>query len=326
MVVNLKIKTSTLATSHFGRALNMSFLSSIRKKILQQLWQNYQAECPQVQKILETLSFNLQKNLVLDHFAMIELPGPETGISTLNQILNALNYFPQGRDYLEDKQNEFLWLAPMEARSQSALEADPQIVIADFRLKDLDPKIARIINFYSAKARPFPWQRFHELCGEIYQENSAAEAPFIQLILEHLQHRTWPKPSLRDYYEVREYNELLAWVLLCGRKINHFGINVECLNTHPDLETFTHWIQKLGIPLNQKKGIIQGDSSQYLAQSSTQGELLSIFLEGESVGLHGPFLEFVWRAPLIERPERWKDSFRGLIGKQANQVIEAVYR
>ncbi len=301
----------------------MSALPRIRKKIIQTLFENYCSLCPHIQKILQALS---GKDCVLDHFAIIDLPGPQSGISVLNQIFMALDYVPQGRDYLRQKHNEFLWLAPREAKDQKATEADPQIVIADFCLADMDPKIATIISHYANLAKPFPWRKFHQFCGEIYQGNLSNEASFIQLILAHLQARTWPEPSLKDYLEVREYNELLSWVLLLGRRVNHFGIEVESLNTHPNLQTFTHWIQSLGISLNQKKGLIQGDATQYLAQSSTQGEEIFIQLENKAFKLHGPFLEFVWRAPLVASPQHWKDYFRGLIGKQADQVIEAVYQ
>jgi hypothetical protein len=288
----------------------MSLMPYVRQHVVALLWQRYLQECLQAQRIAQVFAAS---PLVLDHFAIIDLPSQHTGIATLNQIFAAIDFLPQGRDYLADKQNEFMWLASADAEMQAATAVLPQIVIADFDLAKVPNKISDIIMQYANQAPAFPWREFHQQCGKVYHDDQMIADQLIQLIVSYCFQRDWQMPSAEDYRAVKTYNELLAWVLLHGRKINHFGLAIHHLKKFPDLTAFNYFIvNDLSIPLNQQGGIVKGTPEKGITQSSTESEN------------DQPFIEFVWRFSNKESPWYWKDYFTGFIGNQANYVIESI--
>lgn len=301
----------------------MSLIPYVREKIHQALWQNTVREYTHIAKIVKFLN---PKSLTLDHFALIDLfPGHSSGISFLNQLFSPLGYIPGGRDYLPEKQNEFMWLTPLEAEHQKMQDVSPQIVIADFNPNDIDTKIGNIILKYTSKIAPFPFPLFHRLCGETYRGLQTSAEQLIKLILSFIDKPAEILPTYQEYGVIKEYNELLAWALVFGRKINHFGINVEFLEDYANLEAFNHMMtHTLHLPLNQKEGLIKGDAYHAIAQSSTEGELMEIQLQDKKITLQGPFMEFVWRASR-GNSKMWTDYFTGFIGQQATKVVESVY-
>lgn len=302
----------------------MSSLYYVREKVIEKLFSHYYQQSAHVQKIVGFLP----NNCVKDHFAVIDLPSEKSGISVLNQLFSSLGYLPQGRDYLNEKQNEFMWLAPVEALTKTAQEVSPQIVIADFHLDDLSPAIRDIIIKYTRQLSEFPWRYFHQLCGEVYQQSVLkrdAADKLIDLLCDYL-HRRDSIPTQKDYFTVKEENELLAWVLAFGRGVNHFGFNIGLLNQYTDLAEFNQAItHQLKVTLNNRKGLIKGDHTKSIAQSSTEGENLRLPLSDGMITLSGPFIEFIWRAKRCENPVYWQDYFTGFIGQQADNVIESVY-
>jgi hypothetical protein len=289
----------------------MSLMPYVRQQVVTQLWQRYLQECSQAQRIIHAF---VTSSLVVDHLAIIDLPSQHTGIATLNQIFAAIGYLPQGRDYLADKQNEFMWLASADAEIQPATAALPQIVIADFDLANMPKKISDIIIRYANQASAFPWREFHQQCGKVYHDDQTVADQLIQQVVSYCFQREWLMPSIDDYQAIKKYNELLAWVLLHGRKINHFGLAIHHLKEFPDLTAFNDFIvNDLAIPLNQQGGVIKGNREKGIMQSSTESEN------------DQPFIEFVWRFSPKTSPVYWKDYFTGFIGDQANYVIESIY-
>jgi hypothetical protein len=299
----------------------MSLIYHVRESVIQQLYNNYVQAFDHIQKVIQFFP----EKIVLDHFAVIDLPSEKSGIFVLNQIFSSLGYLPQGRDYLQDKQNEFMWLAPMEANSKKATEVSPQIVIADFCLDDLSPKVKNIIMKYTRHFSIFPWREFHRLVGEAYHDNHHAASLLIKMIVHYCQQRE-TVPTVQDYLIVKEQNELLSWVLAFGRGINHFGINIGLLNQYAHFSQFNACLsEKLNIRLNQKNGLIKGDEDKYIAQSSTAGDEITLPLLGGEIKLLSPFVEFIWRAKKVAHPLYWNDYYTGFIGMQADDVIESVY-
>ena len=305
----------------------MSLIGYVRESVIQILWHGYYQYNISNKKIIDFLE-KKHCPLLLDHFAIIDLPSQSSGISVLNQIFSALHYLPQGWDYLPDKQNSFMWLAPIEAENQLAEKASPQIVLADFCLDAMEGYIVDILRAYICQIPPFPWKTFHQLCGAVYHDDYTASQALIKLITAYCQQREWQLPILKDYQIIKNYNELLAWVLIYGKCINHFGLNIQLSGRFESLENFNDLIQQeLNIQLNNKNGrLIQGQANKAIAQSATQGDNVSIKLKDGDITLASPFMEFIWRAPLKINPVLWKDYFRSFIGVQADSVIESVYK
>jgi len=121
---------------------------------------------------------------------------------------------------------------------------------------------------------------------------------------------------------------LLAWVLIFGRKPNHFTISTHLLK--PTFNSISEFLElfllKLPLPLNEN-GLIHGGALQGIAQCSTRAEMTSIKLSDGTIELPNQFVEFVWRYPknFVLRPTLWSDYYTDFLPQQANQVIKSVY-
>ncbi len=263
-----------------------------------QLYNPFLTTSPHAEAIHHALCARLSTPPVLDHFALISLPGEHTGIPMLKRLFNQLGYEERGHDYLPDKQNDFMWLAPVSNQQAKAAHALPQVVIADFRLDEMPSAVATIIHHYAKQAKPSDTLVTHP----------------------------WPRPTIAEYETVRAFNELLAWVLVWGHQPNHFGLSMHLQSHFPSLEAFNHYLEhELAVPLNQEGGTIKGTLDRGIMQSSTQAPLTAIQLADGVIEINEPFMEFVWRKALADVPAYWHDYYQDFIGAQANKVVESLY-
>ena len=305
-------------------------LKHVRQAVVQNLWETYRSTSVQAQRIEAGLKQQGIQKLILDHFAIIDLPGPYSGIPQLSQIFTAIGYTIQGKDYLAEKQNDFLWLTESDSFNSAAVEVLPQVVVADFRLDELPIEIRRIIEKYSHQSQPFLMHEAEHLVKQAESNDQEAAKKLTAMITQYFAGRDWPLPTTLEFQCVHEFNELLAWVLIFGRKPNHFTLSIHLLNHFTDLADFHHFIEhKLRLPLNQEGSIIKGGQAVGISQGSTLGLPQIVSLSDGHIELPEDFVEFVWRYPntnaVQQQPFLWKDYFTGFIAKHADRVIESLY-
>lgn len=298
-------------------------VKQIRDLVIEKLWQNYSRSTPHV-KLIEA---GLQKKNIplprLDHLAIIDLPGPQTGISQLQKIFTAIGYKFQGKDYLPEKQNDFTWMADHACNGIAAQSALPQVVIADFRLDELPGAVKDIICKYNQLAPASPATFIEKLAQ---RDDPASRETLLKLIIEYLSGRDWPLPTMREFEMVRECNELLAWVLVFGRRPNHFTYSIHLMPEFKCLSDFHSFIEdEVGLTLNQDGGIIKGAPYTGIEQGSTAGTPEQIQLADGTAELPTGFVEFVWRFSEKKEPALWEDYFTGFVANHANRVIQSLY-
>lgn len=306
----------------------MNYLPFVRKELTQYLWAQYQNQVKHAFLISQLLTKENKSPLILDHYAIIDLPSPKTGLGTLCHIFSAIGYIVQGRDYLEDKQNEFLWLTEMDAIEKPPEKVLPQVVVADFWLEEMPEKIRKIIKKYANEVKHDYLPEIQNLSGKAYLGQEKAAYILINLLKKYFE-RDRTLPTVRDFEEVREYNELLAWVLVFGRQPNHFSFGIHLLEKFNSLESFNTFIkEELNIALNDSEGVIKGNKAQGIEQSSTKGDLTKFYVRDGYIYLPDRFMEFVWRYPKEghKDPQKWNHYFTGFVAKNANKVIESVYQ
>jgi hypothetical protein len=155
----------------------------------------------------------------------------------------------------------------------------------------------------------------------------AAEVkPIVDFIQHNLMHRAWPLPSVGEYNTVLQENELMAWVLLFGRTINHFGIPIYLYAKYNDLNAFNDMmLARSDVEINSCNGCVKGGADCGIAQSSTLGAPCMMRLQDGVVKTRGGFMEFVWRYPKVEKPSLWNDYYTGFFANNASKVIESLY-
>lgn len=305
-------------------------LQQLRHTIIKNIWEQYRQHSTEVQQIENALKKKGINLFPLDHFAIIDLPSSNTGIPQLLELFTLLGFSLRGQDYLADKQNDFAWLAESDYAGKAAHEVLPQVVVADFRLEELPVDVRGIIEKYGQQSPGFCLDRIKELINQAKNHDIQAAHLLNELILNYLSGRDWPLPTVDEFYTVQSFNELLAWVLVFGRKPNHFTLSVHLLNHFPDLEHFHQFIeQEVGLKLNQDGGIIKGSKVTGIAQGSTMGVARKIKLADGEIELPTDFIEFVWRYPLhTDHPSsslRWDEYFTNFIAQHADHVIESLY-
>lgn len=303
-------------------------LKSLTQTIIKKLWHQYCAKAAQIRYLHTILKKKCGSALPLDHFAIIDLPGIHTGIPHLHELFSALGYETRGQDYLAAKHNDFLWMAEKNAALQPASTVLPQVVIADFRLEALPKQVAAIITKYASAATPLPRAAITYWLSRL-STGSEAHTKLEDLILTYLSGRDWPLPTIKEFKTVHECNELLAWVLVHGRKPNHFTLSIHLQEQFADLNAFNQFIvNETHIPLNHEGGVLKGGEAVGIAQSSTIGAKETIRLADGEIELPGCFIEFVWRYPHTShclKPQLWQDYFTDFIAQHADNVIESLY-
>ncbi|HVE43602.1 MAG TPA: DUF1338 family protein [Gammaproteobacteria bacterium] len=298
----------------------------IRQSLTQALWQHQRQTSRQIQSLEQALLPHTNLPLPIDHLAIIDLPGAQTGIPVLKEILTSIGYIERGRGYLPDKQNDFCWLAEVDSESLPVGDVLPQIVIADFRENELPQTVRAIIQKYAAQAKPFPFASLYTLLSD------TKNAPLIsQMIFEYITKPKWSLPTCQEFNIVSECNELLAWVLVFGSRPNHFAFSIHLMSLFPNLENFhTFLLNHTTLSINTAGGIIKGESETKIRQSATLAAPEKYPLADGTVDVRTEFLEFVWRyqidtSLILDETILWKNYFTGFIAQQADHVIESLY-
>lgn len=304
----------------------MKLLIQVRYKLINELWKNYANEVEHA-KVISNILLEKKKKVVFDHFAVIDLPSENTGISTLSQIFSCLGFIVQGRDYLPEKQNEFLWMVEQDASYKLADSVLPQVVVADFWLSELPISIRKIVEKYTNQIKVTPLPTIQRLTGQAYLGNLDAANELLSLLINYFNGREWDLPTFSDFKAVHEANELLAWVLLFGRKPNHFTISVHLLGGFTSLADFHSFVSShVNFTFNEQGGTIKGNQ-QGVVQSSTMADLIKVQLVDGDITIRDRFVEFIWRYPKnsFGQDVMWDDFYTGFIAKNANRVIESLY-
>ncbi len=277
----------------------------VKSRIIECLWNQYIPAIPYYRAVFS------KKRPVLDHLAIIDLPASEnTGIPFLKGIFSGIGFKEAGSGYLPEKQNDFVWMLDPDSHGLRAEDALPQIVLADFRIENFSSDTQKVLNKYISTAAKIDISKVKE---DGYLEGFLLD-------------RSWDVPTIADYELVKSENQLLAWVLLFGRGVNHFGANITFDGRFKDLWDFNSHVKTLGFAeLNCKEGEVKGGAHQGIAQSSTLGMSMQYKAADGVVEVNNSFMEFVWRYPKTESPVRWGDYFTGFVAENANHVIESLY-
>lgn len=302
-------------------------LSQVKKNIFSQLWENYKTHLVEIDIIQNYFQKHFQEDLVLDHFAIIDLPGPCTGMDTLSYLFSYLGYNARGQGYLAEKQNNFRWLSEEINSGTLAVDAPPQIVVADFRREALAPQVLTIIDYYANFSQALDIEQLKFLHHRTLLHDEVAAIELSAFILNYFQSRDWPLPTVKEYELVKSHNELLAWVLVMGRQVNHFAWGMHLSKGFSQLKLFNQFLSStLNFSLNDKGGLIKGNIKNGIEQSSTQPATKSIKLADGVIDLSDRFIEFVWRFPKkIGENRLWYDFFTGFVADNANRVVESLY-
>lgn len=306
----------------------MDFLPLARRQLIELLWKRFKGQLETAEALEEDLN-DQAMGVALDHLAIIDLPSPQSGIPVLERIFSTLGFVKTGKGLVKDKANEFIWMEEEGARESVEGEPLPQIVLADFRVSNLSPAVSKVVERLTKNLPQAPFAKIEAAAKRARGGEFSAVGEIVKVVSDYLTRRDHLLPTKQELELVRQENELLAWVMVFGREVNHFGVSAHHLHAFPDLESFTNYIEAdLGFDIVERGGKrIRGSRAQGIQQSATTSEELVVELEGGQVTLPNRFIELVWRFPSAGlAPELWSSYFRGFATENSDTVIESLYK
>jgi len=262
-------------------------LGRLRREVIGIIWQFYN-------KNLSNPYFtSIESNLYLDHFALITL-----NIDDLLYIFKRLGFVCAGNDYIESKQNFFVWLREEDYNNLEACKSLPQVVLGYFNIEVMPINIQDIVLRYIKNLVSFDYDYFNKLFDKALS-TSCDDKTFNELVLyigNFLNNINYDNSiiSCDDYLAVKKYNELLSWVLIFGHRVNHFGIATHLYSSFNSFEDFIYYYKK---KYSVTIDCIKGDKKLGIKQASYGVKEIEIF---DRYTINQFFIEFVWRYPICD--------------------------
>lgn len=190
-------------------------------------------------------------------------------------------------------------MAEEGASSKTPQDVLPQVVIADFFLKELPFEIRKVVERLTYTANNNIISLLQSLLEKAIKGDEKAVIQALHLLISYFTERDYPLSTLKEFNLVHEFNELLAWVLAFGRQVNHFALSLHLMERLQSFEDFNSFIEEEShINLNKADGTIKGSISEGIQQSATKGSLIRASLKDGVIDLRECFVDFVWGFPL----------------------------
>ena len=284
--------------------------------ILNDLFQNYQKNVPEVQKISKALIdrgvIKSQKEIVNDHIAFRTLGVPNLGIKSFERIFLAHGY--QKKDYFDfkvKKLNAYWYWHPSNLY--------PRIFISELRVDELSKTAQDIIKKYTGNILEDPIKNLNLSDGKE--------------ISKFLNTPLWDLPDSEEYKSLLKESEYAAWVIYNRYYLNHYTISVhELKEGYNTIEQFNVFLKEIGIMLNDSGGEIKESPDGLLRQSSSVSKMQTAsFSDHKKLEISGSYVEFAERKILpqfINLPAAEISSIHrreGFEAQNADKIFESTY-
>jgi hypothetical protein len=248
-----------------------------------------------------------------DHIAFRTIGVPQLGIRSFERIFTHYGYQKRDPYHFAAKKLDAFWYAPPDPKY-------PRIFVSELRVDDLSPEAQTIIRSYTNEVT-------HDPVDALDLNDGDAVDRFLHSGL-------WRIPTWPDYSRLLEESEYAAWVIYNRYYLNHFTISVHNLPEGYDtVESFNHFLESLGVKLNDSGGKIKTSPDGLLLQSSTVAEMVDAeFAGGERQRIAGSYVEFAERRPLPEfaslpKAQRSRQHLRdGFEAGNADKIFESTFR
>ena len=196
--------------------------------ILNCLHNNYEANVPDVHKIIHTLVnygvIKFENEIENDHIAFRTLGVNHLGIESLEKIFLAQGYIKRDAYDFEEKKLNAFWYAPPS-------NDYPRIFISELRVNELSEITKKIIHKYTNKITSDPVDALDLKNGK--------------QVGEFLHTQLWGTPTKQEYFTLLKESEYAAWVIYNRYYLNHFTISVHNLiDKYNTIEKFNIFLDK----------------------------------------------------------------------------------
>lgn len=284
--------------------------------IMEGLMKQYSERVPDVERIIAGMLaegiIQNRSDIENDHIAFRTIGVPLLGIQSLEKIFCHYGY--EKKDYFrfEGKKLDAYWFSPPSPKF-------PRIFISELKVEELSEEAQTIILSYTKEITTDP-------LDAIDLNDPHAVSAFLHTPL-------WRLPTLSDYQRLLQESEYASWVIYNRYYLNHYTISVHQLKEgYNTLEQFNHFLESIGIQLNDAGGKTKISGDGLLLQSSTVAQIIEAsFDNNETYPIAGSYVEFAERRVLpafetIAKDQLQRKHFRdGFETSNADKIFESTF-
>jgi len=288
-------------------------------QLFDRLWLQYRSRVQYVQ-VYEKLVHEANATFFNDHIALRTFANqdPQTGISTLSRIFEALGYRGVECYQFEDKHLGAIYF-------QHPHPKFPKIFISELRTWELSSASQRIIQSLLASHRPAPSV---ELLSGLQNLESLPKEEANTLLAQvdsYFLELPWNLPVKEHVLELNKETQYGAWVLVHGYAVNHF---TSLINSHgpgplSDIDKTSQALAKAGVPMKKE---IEGEKGSKLRQTATEAVMVEVpVMDGGSQILlpwSYAYFELAQRDPFVDTKTGNETRYEGFLGPQATNLFE----
>lgn len=258
------------------------------KTLFNEYYHDWLPLCPSAGQIISKLE-SQGETIENDHIALRTLQSKEFGLEALAQAFLNLGYEYKGDYIFKEKK--------LRAKHLEHPSNAPRVFISELEFNKLGEatqnECQKILN---------------NLKNNIKSTKTLG-----------LSGRSWPF-SKNVYDSLYKESEYAAWFYAFGLRANHFTISLNHLNNFATIADLNTWIKNVGFKLNSSGGEIKGTAQDFLIQSSTMSDEITILddIDGQSFKIPGCYLEFAQRLP-----DASGQLYGGFVEKSADKIFES---
>ncbi|MBK7211993.1 MAG: DUF1338 domain-containing protein [Bacteroidales bacterium] len=259
------------------------------QEIFDKLWAGYITQNPEAKKIHDSFVAEGEK-VENDHIAFRTFYHPHINIDVLARPFLLAGFVQKGYYIFEDKH-----LTAKHFEHPTWPNA-PRVFISQLMTEFFSPELQSVVK----------------RCVEQIPESQLFENELV------FAGNVWEKPSYSIYEMLRKESEYAAWLYVYGFRANHFTVSINHLQKLNTIEKVNQFLLDKGFLLNQSGGVIKGNPSELLEQSSTLAGIMTIdFVEGK-YDIPSCYYEFARRYPDTDGK-----LYSGFIAKSADKIFES---
>lgn len=259
--------------------------------LLNALWSDYAAMTPQAARIHNLMSSRGER-IVNDHIAMRTYGDSRLGLDVL-----AASFERHG--YVARDNYEFTAKKLRARHFEHPDPSRPKVFISELKLEEFSDGLQSIVAGLLEQIGP-----------------DIAAHPDLPVA-----GRLWA-PVRYDVYEtLLAESEYAGWVAAHGLRANHFTVSLNALTGFTTLAELNVFLTENGFRLNAAAGEIKGTPDQFLEQSSTLADIVTVDFADGPREIPGCYCEFAKRYVLPDGT-----LFQGFVAKSADRIFESTDR
>lgn len=257
--------------------------------LIDQLWQQYINETPQVATIHQLFTERGER-VTNDHIAIRTFADRRVNIEKLAQVFIKLGYQEKGQYTFKTKK-----LSAKHYEHQHDTQ-QPKIFISELQL-----------DAFSHQLQQVAIQCINNIPTGLLDT--------AELLYSGIH---WQPLDYNIYQQLLAESEYAAWLYAFGFRANHFTMNINQLQNFDSLAEVNRFLEDHQIELNQSGGKIKGTPEQLLEQSSTLAAKVDKHFKQGSYSIPNSYYEFAKRYP-----DQSGTLYQGFIAQSADKIFES---